>query len=72
MTQDQFCDGIRLLGGPQRAADAIGINKRAIERIMTGTETLGDTLAQRLAAAIGDLELRCREWSVQPGLINAA
>lgn len=68
MTQDQFCEGIRLLGGRKSAAQLLDINERAIERIMAGKETLGDRLSDRLAESVSDLERRCRDWSTQPGL----
>lgn len=69
MTQDQFCEGVRLLGGKAQAARALAINERAIERIMAGRETLGYELARCLAGQIADLEMRCRDWSTQPGLL---
>lgn len=62
MTQDQFCDGIRLLGGKAQAARALDINERAIERIMTGKETLGEGLAMRLYLAVSAHHRQCREW----------
>ncbi|MGA1852050.1 hypothetical protein VH570_14550 [Sphingobium sp. HT1-2] len=68
MNQDQFCEGVRLLGGRKSAAQLLAINERAIERIMNGQETLGDRLAHRLAESVADLERRCRDWSTQPGL----
>jgi plasmid maintenance system antidote protein VapI len=62
MTQDQFCDGIRLIGGKKAAAELIGINERAIERIMSGRETLGEGLAMRLFMAVAAHHRQCRDW----------
>ena len=65
MTQDQFCAGIRLIGGPARAAEAIEINQRAIERIMSGKETLGAVLASRLQQAVARHQADCGAWLVE-------
>ena len=54
MTRQQFCDGIRLLGGKTAAADALDMNPRTIERIMKGSSDLGDSLSARLANALDD------------------
>lgn len=62
MTQDQFCDGIRLLGGPARAAETLGINQRAIERTMSGKEGLGKPLARRLVEAVDTHRRACAIW----------
>lgn len=69
MTQDNFCDGIRLIGGKTQAAKLLDINPRAIERIMAGRETLGEPLANRLCEQVALLEMRCRDWSMRPGLL---
>lgn len=62
MTQDQFCDGIRLLGGKAQAARALDINERAIERIMAGRETLGDLLASALLDAVEARRRACADF----------
>ncbi|MFY9349098.1 MAG: hypothetical protein WBL20_18315 [Sphingobium sp.] len=62
MTQDQFCDGIRLIGGKKSAAQLLDINERAIERIMAGKETLGEGLAMRLYMAVAHHHRVARDW----------
>lgn len=62
MTQDQFCDGVRLLGGKAQAARALAINERAIERTMSGRETLGDQLARELLDAIEAHRRACADF----------
>jgi plasmid maintenance system antidote protein VapI len=62
MTQDQFCNGVRLIGGKKAAAQLLDINERAIERIMAGRETLGEGLAMRLFLAVTAHHRQCRDW----------
>lgn len=62
MTQDQFCDGVRLLGGQTQAARALRINERTIVRIMAGRETLGEPLARDLLDAIEAQRRACADF----------
>jgi plasmid maintenance system antidote protein VapI len=62
MTQDQFCDGVRLIGGKKSAAQLLAINERAIERIMSGRETLGEGLANRLYMAVASHYRQSGAW----------
>ncbi len=62
MTQDQFCDGIRLLGGPSRASAALAINQRTIEQIMAGKAALGAPLARRVLDAVNHHRRACADY----------
>lgn len=62
MTQDQFCDGIRLIGGRKAAAQRLAINERTLERIMAGKEQLGVPLARRLLDAVNAHRRACADF----------
>lgn len=65
MTRERFSEGILLLGGPAMATKSLGINQRAIDRVLTGREPLCASMAVALQIAVADHRVACGKWLTQ-------